>query len=147
MWSKGDIYIEQPKITFTSKYYMEAVFVNTKKPTEQIQFDYSSVKPIRDNIQNSLTPPTLSYSPVDRNKDGVIDQYNITMRVRKPSADLALQQMHIVMAFDYEISDLIHMKLEGLANVNIHAMASSKLSASKLKTQGHLNLRQPNALP
>jgi hypothetical protein len=55
--------------------------------------------------------------------------------------------MHIVMAFDYEIKDLVHMKMEGLANVNIHAMASSKLSASKLKTQGHLNLRQPNALP
>jgi hypothetical protein len=69
---------------------VETLFVNTKSPSEQIQFDYSSVKPIRDNIQNSLAPPTFSYIPVDKNKDGIIDQYNITMRVRKPSADLAL---------------------------------------------------------
>jgi len=82
--------MEQPKVSFTSKFYLETIFLNTENPSEQVQFDYSSVKPIRDNIQNSLAPPTISFLPVDRERDGVVDQFNITMRIKKPLAKLAL---------------------------------------------------------
>ena len=43
-------FVEQPKVSFTSKFYVETIFLNTENPSEQVQFDYSSVKPIRDNI-------------------------------------------------------------------------------------------------
>mgnify|MGYP006899596654 CR=1 FL=1 len=39
------------------------------------------------------------------------------------------------------------MKMEGLANVNINALATGSLSANKITTQGHLNLKTTNALP
>jgi hypothetical protein len=53
-------------------------------------FTYSTSKPIRDSAENQLNPPTISSIPLDFNKDGVFDQWNVTMRIRKPSFDLAL---------------------------------------------------------
>lgn len=111
-----------------------------------MQFDYSSLKPLRDNIQNSLAPPTLTYTPIDSNKDGIPEQLNFTMRIKKPLPHLAVSQVNLIMAMDYELDGLIQMKMSGLANVNFEALASSKLSASNFKAQGHLNMRQPSAL-
>ena len=68
------------------------------------------------------------------------------MRIKKPLAKLALSQLNLLMAFDLELDQTIRMKMEGIANVNIRPLASASLSASSLKTQGQLMLRQPNAL-
>ena len=38
---------------------------------------------------------------VDRDNDGVMDQWNITMRVRKPQANFKLEQANVILAFDY----------------------------------------------
>jgi hypothetical protein len=32
----------------------------------------------------------MTVTPIDENNDGIIDQYNMTMRIKKPSSDLAL---------------------------------------------------------
>jgi len=38
------------------------------------------------------------------------------------------------MAFDLEISDIVKMRMEGIGAVNVNAMASKSLSASKIIT-------------
>ena len=75
------------------------------------QFDYSPVKPIRDSITNSLSPPTMAVSPIDSNRDGIIEKYNITLRVKKPLQSLALDQIHLVLAFDFGLNDIVKMKM------------------------------------
>lgn len=91
LWQKGQIVQEQPTITFNNKFYINALFRNNEDDSEKIQFNYASVKPIRDNIQNSLAPPSVTTIPIDSNRDGIIDQYNITMRIKKPLQKLNLQ--------------------------------------------------------
>ena len=111
-----------------------------------VQFDYSSVKPIRDNIQSSMAPPNIQTIALDNDRDGKIDQLNVTMRLKKPKSSLNLQNFNMIMAFDYELKDMIRMKMEGLAYVQIDAFASRNLNAGSITTQGSLNLVQPNAL-
>ena len=84
--------------------------------------------------------------PFDSDRDGVVDQYNITMRIKKPSKDLALQQANLILAFDYEVSDLIKMKMEGIANIAVSSLGSSNINAGKIGTQGNLVMIQPNAM-
>merc|ERR1719263_2676819 len=110
------------------------------------QFDYSPVKPIRDSITNSLSPPTMAVSPIDLNRDGIVDQYNITLRVKKPLQNLALDQIHLVLAFDFVLNDIVKMKMQGLATINIQTLSGSKIGATRIKTDGKLLLKSPNAL-
>lgn len=137
-------------MTLTSKYYIQTVFNNPANQDEQVQFDYSSVKPIRDSIQNSLHPPTFSYTPVDLDRDGTVDQFNITMRIKKPvnsaGSYLALNQLNLLMEFQCELSSVLQMSMQGVASIDIDAYATDKLSVNKIKTQGDLLLAQPNAM-
>merc|ERR1719263_1679020 len=110
------------------------------------QFDYSPVKPIRDSITNSLSPPTMAVSPIDLNRDGIVDQYNITLRVKKPLQNLALDQIHLVLAFDFGLNDIVKMKMQGLATINIQTLSGPKIGATRVKTDGTLLLKSPNAL-
>lgn len=52
-----------------------------------------------------------------------------------------------MLAFDLELLDTVKMKMEGLAFINVNPLATSKLSASKITTQGTLDLHQPTAIP
>jgi len=79
--------------------------------------------------------------PVDSNRDGKVDQFKIKMRIKKPLASQALQQLNLIVAFDLELKETVKMRMEGIANVNINPIASSTLSASKLRTQGNLVLK------
>ena len=94
-----------------------------------------------------MAPPSFQALPVDTDRDGIVDQYNMTMRIKKPVKTLKMQQANIILAFDYQLSELVKMKMQGLAVVSVDAFASSKLNAGKIIAQGQLNLRQPNALP
>lgn len=58
---------------FNNKFYINTLFRNSQEGNEKVQFNYASVKPIRDNIQNSLSPPSLTTIPIDSNNDGKID--------------------------------------------------------------------------
>lgn len=94
-----------------------------------------------------MVPPSFQALPVDQDRDGLVDQYNITMRIKKPVSTLKLQEANIILAFDYQLKDLVKMKMQGLAVISVDAFASANLNAGKIIAQGQLNLKQPNALP
>ena len=50
------------------------------------------------------------------------------------------------MAFDYEISTLISMKMEGIAEISTSTLGNAKINAGKIYTQGNLVMKQPNAM-
>jgi len=89
------------------------------------------------------------FSAVDLNHDGIVDQYNMTMRVRKPfrpaakadDKDYSLKNANLILAFDYKLTGLIKMKLEALAVVSIDALVEDTLNAGKITTYGDLKLR------
>ena len=83
-WAKAGVSVQQPQILFTNKFYVNTLFQDTANANSQVQFNYASLKGMRDNIQNSLSPPTVASTPIDHDNDGVVDQYNITMRIKKP---------------------------------------------------------------
>ena len=126
---KNKTYVEQPKIKFAGKFYAQSIYSDG---TDQVQYDYSSLKPIRDNLQNQMSPPSFQAIPLDLDRDGIVDQYNVTMRIKKPTTTLQLAQANLILAFDYELNELIKMKMQGLAVISVDAFASSKLNAGKI---------------
>ena len=101
---------------------------------------------MRDNLQNSLSPPTIASTPIDYDNDGIVDQYNITLRIKKPLQNLNLKQLNVIMAFEYTLTSPVSMVMEGLAIVNVDAYATEQLNAGTIITQGTLKMKQPNAL-
>ena len=94
-----------------------------------------------------LAPPVIKSVGIDLNNDGVYDQWNITMRVRKPEADLKLSQASLIAAFDYQTRDSVKMQMESLAVAQIRIPSGSdKICASKVTTSGTLKLKQTSAL-
>jgi hypothetical protein len=80
---------------------------------------------------------------VDRDNDGVMDQWNITMRVRKPQANFKLKQANVIVAFDYQIDGAVKMQLETLAMAQVAVPAQSmSVSASKIRMSGTLRFKQ-----
>lgn len=70
---------------YTGKIYGQFLFT-AAETGERVQFDYCTVRPIRRNILNSLAPPDIQTVPVDADFDGIVDHYNISMRIKKPGA-------------------------------------------------------------
>jgi len=120
---------------------------NGKADMSEVQFEYSSVKNIRDSIESKLGTPVLMSTPWDSDRDGIVDQYNITLRFFKPLTGnvLKLKKVNLILAFDYELTDLIKMKMEGLAIIDVDTM-NTALYPRKIITQGDLRMKQPNAL-
>jgi hypothetical protein len=58
-----------------------------------------------------MAPPSFQAMPVDQDRDGMVDQFNITMRIKKPLSTLKLQKANIILAFDYQLKDLVRMKM------------------------------------
>ena len=80
-----------------------------------VTYEYSTLKPVRDQAQNLLAPPVIKSAGTDINNDDVYDQWNITMRIRKPEAGFKLAQANIIAAFDYQTQDNVKMQMESLA--------------------------------
>lgn len=53
----------------------------------------------------------------------------------------SLANANLILAFDYQLHDIIHMKMEGLAVVDIETLSSGHLNAGKLIAEGPLRLR------
>ena len=70
---------------------------------------------MRQQAQNILAPPAVESVGVDKDQDGLIDQWNITMTVKKPEADLKFEQANVILAFDYETDETVTMQMETLA--------------------------------
>ena len=78
-------------------------------------YEYSTLKPVNDRGQNILAPPAVQSVGVDTDKDGNIDQWNITMSIRKPELYYKLEDVNIIVAFDYKTDDSVNMQMEALA--------------------------------
>jgi hypothetical protein len=67
----------------------------------------------------------------DGDNDGIYEQWNITMRIKKPKAHYKLVHASFLAAFDYQTSSNVHMQMETIcaANLDIPQRMSSKVSA------------------
>ena len=78
----------------------------------------------------------------DLNNDGIYEQWNITMRVRKPNPEFKLAQANIIAAFDYQTQDNVKMQMESLAVSQVSIPAGSmNVCASKVTMSGTLRLK------
>jgi hypothetical protein len=118
--------VEQPTVTFTGKIFGEFLFY-TGSNNNLTQYYYSTLKPIKNNLINILATPDIKSSAVDLNNDGVIDQYNISLRIKKPWAGMTLSRADLILAFNYELKGLLKMKMEGLAVVTADSLSSISL--------------------
>ena len=64
-------------------------------------YEYSTVKTIRDNAQNLLAPPSVQSIGQDRDNDGQYEQWNITLKIKKPDPNYKLVKADFITAFDY----------------------------------------------
>ena len=56
------------------------------------------------------------------------------MRIKKPVKDIALRGVNMILAFDYEVSGLIKMKMEGIAELSVKTLGSANINAGKIGT-------------
>ena len=98
---------------FNNKLYTEMLFLDGNNQLQS--YEYSTLKPVRDQAQNLLSPPSVESVSVDRDNDGRPEQWNITMRVRKPQTDFKLEQASIIIAFDYKTTETVALQMETLA--------------------------------
>jgi hypothetical protein len=147
-WLKVETYQEHPKVTFKHKAYGQFVFGEGTAGSKT--YTYSSQKTIRDMAaagDNLLSPPVIKSTVEDFDRDHLGDRWNISMRVRKPSAGADLRQATIVLGFDYETSDVVKMQMESLAVVSIDGLNSGgSTSVKRVKTIGTLELRQSSPI-
>ena len=88
-WAKSAVAQEHPKVIYSNKLYTELLFVD--EATDALHtYEYSTLKSVRDQAQNILSPPAVESVGVDRDNDGAMDQWNITMRIKKPSPTFKL---------------------------------------------------------
>ena len=79
---------ENPVVTYKNKLFAELLFEDPNGGLKT--YEHSTLKPVRDQSQNLLAPPVIKSVGIDLNNDGIYDQWNITMRVRKPDTSLKL---------------------------------------------------------
>ena len=101
------------------------------------------MKPVRSQAQNILAPPAISSVGVDLDNDGNFDQWNITMKIKKPQSDYKLEQANVILGFDYRTDDIVNMQMESLAVAQVYVPAQSmSVSASKIRLSGTLRFKQ-----
>ena len=74
-------------MTYKNELYGQFVFAD-QTINESQTFTYSTSKPVRDNVDSLLNPPTIKSAHADLNRDGLPERWNITMRIRKPMLSL-----------------------------------------------------------
>lgn len=80
---------------------------------------------------------------VDRDKDGRVDQWNITMTIKKPQNGYRLEQANVIVAFDYATDETVILQMESLAVAGVHIPAHSmSVSAKKIRMSGTLRFKQ-----
>merc|ERR1712157_718364 len=76
-----------------------------------------------------------------------MDQWNITMRVKKPNPSFKLQQANVIAAFDYQTDEIVKMQMEGLALAQVALPAQSmSVGAQKIRMSGALHFKQTAAI-
>ena len=114
---------ENPVVTYKNKLFAELLFEDPNGGLKT--YEYSTLKPVRDQSQNLLAPPVIKSVGIDLNNDGIYDQWNITMRVRKPDTSLKLSQASLIAAFDYQTRESVKMQMESLAVSQVRVPSGS----------------------
>jgi hypothetical protein len=105
-WRKQTVQSEQPEVTYSKKLYAEFSFANNGGQSQL--YAYSTVKEIRDQASFAsllLTPQSLKSIGEDINGDGLVDRWNVSLRVRRPASNL--RQATLVLGFDYKTSKVV----------------------------------------
>lgn len=99
-------------------------------------------------MPNPMAPPQIEVQRLDEDRDGKVDQFKLTVKVKTPKAigDSVLQQASIIAAFDYNTKGTHHFRTEALAHSQVYLSSSEKVAAKGIKMTGSLKLRQTEAL-
>jgi hypothetical protein len=82
-----------------------------------ISSQYSSIKAINEMSTNPLPMPFISMSKDDRNSDGKIDEYNMTISFKcDPSK---VRRVDIIATFDYYVGYRLKMLMVGMVHMSI----------------------------
>lgn len=80
---------DAPTAHYTDKLYGEFLFIDPATNKIEAQH-YSTVKPIRDNLE-TVNNAIVTSAPVDVDRDGRVDQWDITVSIAKPKGNYVLQ--------------------------------------------------------
>lgn len=98
------------------------------------------MKKMQDVQPEPLAPPSIQVIKQDFNRDGKVDQFNITLSVRNPKEGWILQQANIIAAFEYKMGG--NLELEALAHTQLYFSSSKNMGVRRVKTYGPLTLIQ-----
>ena len=107
----------------------------TTYETINLQYAASTVKPVNDAAQKQLAPLMVQSFGQDKDRDGLYEQWNITVGLRLP-ANTVVQELNLLTAFDYRTSLDVMMQMEGLAHVQV--TNHQQMPLKSVKTQGTL---------
>ena len=106
-----------------------------------------------------ISPQSIKSVGEDLNRDGLIDRWNVSMRIRKPVFSKSgkggdLRQMTLVLGFDYQTSKIVKMDMETLAVVQVGldklgaggSGISGSTSVKSIKAVGTLDLVQQSPI-
>lgn len=74
---------EKPNVEYTHQLYMEFLFEDTATGKTKA-YQYSTVRSVNDVLPNPLSPPSIECTNYDYDKDGLNDQFNMTIRLHSP---------------------------------------------------------------
>ena len=64
------------------------------------------------------------------------------MRIKKPEKGWKLRKLDLIIAFDYQLSEIIKLQMEGLALISVDTLASKNLNPTVVRTSGDMKLIQ-----
>lgn len=84
-WYRSANAYEQPQVTFKNKVYAE-VLLRDIASGDVIKQTYqtSNVLSVNAQAQQLISPPTVKSFGNDKNNDGLVDNWNVTVQLRLP---------------------------------------------------------------
>lgn len=106
-------------------------------------YQTSNVLAVNAQAQQLISPPTVKSHGNDRNSDGLVDSWNVTVQLRLPQ-NTQLAGIDLIAAFDYQTSEYVSMQMESLAHLQFQTYSSVPIRS--VKTIGSLDFVQTSAL-
>ena len=110
-------YSEQPRVSYSSKYIL--TIENNDITTNR--FFGSSYGSINTVFRNVYIPTTNTFSAIDNNDDGVIDQFSIILQsfINDDNPSVLIKNINIWLIFEYELRARQHIFMETMTLLNI----------------------------
>ena len=80
--------------------------------------------------------------PIGSDADNIASELQLTLQIRKPEDNLSLVSLSVIFDLSYELSNIVKMKMNGLAVASIDTLVSksNKLNPQSVFFDGTLNL-------